>query len=332
MTTEPSPAMRFTVLIVTYNRADLIERSLDSIARQTLPPAEIIVVDDASTDNTAEVVARWAGRNAIPVNYIVAERNGGEGVVRNIGMKAAKTPLIAFLDSDDEFRPDAMERLIAPLLADSSLAVSFGDAFVLPEPGPGLPPRLVESRLAADETSPMPDAPAGSGWRRLDDPQSTLLLISMIPTCSAMFRRDAAEAAGWFPEYRRAGDWLFWLKLTGQGGFACQFFDAANVYRQGDNLTSAGTDALWAQQMLHVYLGLRDGSIPLDLTSANRARLETAIAEKTSHFRYWYSRKGWPAYWRALGEAEARATGNRLTHLLRDPKSAARALYSSIRS
>jgi glycosyltransferase involved in cell wall biosynthesis len=249
--------MRFTVLIVTYNRADLIERSLDSIARQTLPPAEIIVVDDASTDNTAEVVARWAGRNAIPVNYIVAERNGGEGVVRNIGMKAAKTPLIAFLDSDDEFRPDAMERLIAPLLADSSLAVSFGDAFVLPEPGPGLPPRLVE--------------------RRLDDPQSTLLLISMIPTCSAMFRRDAAEAAGWFPEYRRAGDWLFWLKLTGQGGFACQFFDAANVYRQGDNLTSAGTDALWAQQMLHVYLGLRDGSIPLDLTSANRARLETAI-------------------------------------------------------
>jgi glycosyltransferase involved in cell wall biosynthesis len=62
MTTEPSPAMRFTVLIVTYNRADLIERSLDSIARQTLPPAEIIVVDDASTDNTAEVVARWAGR------------------------------------------------------------------------------------------------------------------------------------------------------------------------------------------------------------------------------------------------------------------------------
>ncbi|WP_422058840.1 glycosyltransferase family 2 protein [Sphingopyxis sp.] len=324
--------MQFTVLIVTYNRADLIERSLDSIARQTFLPAEIVVVDDASTDNTGEVVQAWATRNSVPVRYIAAEKNGGEGVVRNIGMKAVTTPLIAFLDSDDEFRPDAMERLIAPLIADSSLAVSFGDAFVLPEPGPGLPPRLVESRLRADETSPMEGAPAGTGWRQLNDPQSTLLLISMIPTCSAMFRRDAAEAVGWFPEYRRAGDWLFWLKLTDQGGFAVQFFDAANVYRQGDNLTSAGTDALWAQQMLHVYLGLRDGSIPLRLTSANRARLETAIAEKSGHYRYWYSRKGWRGYWQALGETEARASGSRLTHLLRDPKSAARALYSSFRS
>lgn len=323
--------MQFSVLIVTYNRADLIVRALDSITDQTRPPAEIIVVDDASTDNTAEVVSGWAARNTVPVNYIVAEKNGGEGVVRNIGMKAAKTPLIAFLDSDDEFRPDAMERLIAPLIADPSLVVSFADAFVLPEPGPGLPPRLVESRLRPEETMPMPGAPEGSGWRRLVDPQSTLLLISMIPTCSAMFRRDAAEAAGWFPEYRRAGDWLFWLKLTDQGGFALQFFDAANVYRQGDNLTSAGTDALWAQQMLHVYLGIRDDSIALDLTPANRVRLEAAIAEKTGHYRYWYSRKGWRDYWQALGQAEARATGSRLTHLLRDPKSAARALYSSLR-
>ena len=324
--------MRFTVIIVTYNRATLIERALDSIVRQSLPPAEIIVVDDASTDNTADVVRQWSERNATPVNFIAAERNGGEGVVRNIGMKAATSPLIAFLDSDDEFRPDAMERLIAPLLADPTLVVSFADAFVMPEPGPGLPPRLVESRLAQGvETGPMAGAPAGSGWNRLNDPQTTLLLISMIPSCSAMFRRDAAEAVGWFPEYRRAGDWLFWLKLTDRGGFACQFFDAANVYRQGDNLTSAGTDALWAQQMLHVYLGLRDGSIPLALTPANRARLDAAIVEKSEHYRYWYSRKGWREYWRALGDTEARATGSRLTHMLRDPKSVARAFYSSLR-
>lgn len=325
--------MRFTVIIVTYNRASLIERALDSIAAQTLPPAEIIVVDDASTDDTAAVVARWAERNTVPVRFIAAERNGGEGVVRNIGMKAATTPFIAFLDSDDEFRPDAMERLIAPLVADPSLVVSFGDAFVLPEPAPGLPPRLVESRLTKGvDTNPMPGAPGGSGWHRLDDPQSTLLLISMIPTCSTMFRRDAAEAVGWFPEYRRAGDWLFWLKLTDRGGFACQYFDAANVYRQGDNLTGGGSDALWAQQMLHVYLGLYDGSIPLALTPANRDRLAAAIEHKSGEYRYWFSRRGWRAYWQALAYPEARATGNRLAHLLRDPKSAVRALYFSLRS
>ena len=278
--------MPFTVLIVTYNRANLIERALDSIARQTLLPAEIIVVDDASTDDTADVVGRWAAQSPVPLRYIAAEQNGGEGVVRNIGMKAATTPLIAFLDSDDEFHPDAMERLIGPLRADPSLAVSFGDAFVLPGPGPGQPPRIMESRLTRGvDTIPMAGAPAGTEWHRLADPQSRLLLISMIPSCSAMFRRDAAEAVGWFPEYRRAGDWLFWLKLTDQGGFAVQFFDAANVWRQGDNLTSSGTDALWAQQMLHVYLGLRDGSIPLAITPANRARLDEAIAEKMGHYR-----------------------------------------------
>ena len=59
--------------------------------------------------------------------------------------------------------------------------------------------------------------------------------------------------------------------------------------------------------------------------------VDAAIDEKVGHYRYWFSRKGWRHYWQALGQKEARATGSRLAHLLRDPKSVARALYASLR-
>src|SRR3546814_1678710 len=100
-----------SVIVATYRRPHLIGRALDSIARQTMPPREIVVVDDASGDDTGDVVAAWSRHAGVPVTFIEAEVNGGAGRARNLGMMAASSPLIAFLDSDDEYRPDAFERL-----------------------------------------------------------------------------------------------------------------------------------------------------------------------------------------------------------------------------
>jgi glycosyltransferase involved in cell wall biosynthesis len=313
------------VVIATYRRPHLIERALDSVARQTLRPREIIVVDDASGDTTGDVVQDWARRHAIDVHFIAARENGGAGVARNLAMVAATSSLIAFLDSDDEYAPDALERLAAPLAARPEAVVSFADALQIWNDGTPSAPMMRRCLTPGLDTRPI--AP---GLHRLNDPQSILLLTSMIPTCAALFRRSAAEAVGWMPAYRHGEDWIFWLKLSGQGDFLCQFVEVATVHRQGDNQTGAEHDARNAQLTLNAFLKLRDGHFGVALTPANRARLAAAIDEKTGHLRYHASRRGLAEYWRAIGSMEARATGGRWQHLRDDPKSLLRALRFSL--
>lgn len=313
------------VVIATYRRPHLIVRALGSIAHQTLRPREIIVVDDASDDDTGEVVQEWARRRAIDVRFIVASENGGAGVARNLAMTATTCPLIAFLDSDDEYAPDALERLAAPLAAHPEAVVSFADALQLWNDGTPSVPMMRRCLTPGLDTQPI-----SPGLHRLNDPQSALLLTSMIPTCAAMFRRDAAEAVGWMPAYRHGEDWIFWLKLSSRGDFLCQFVEVATVHRQGDNQTGAEHDARNAQLTLNAFLKLRDGHFGVTLTQANWTRLSMAIEEKVGHLRYHASRRGLFAYWRAIGSTEARATGGRWHHLRDDPKSLLRALRFSL--
>jgi glycosyltransferase involved in cell wall biosynthesis len=101
-----------SVIIPTYNRAHTIERALQSIAAQTLQDFEIIVVDDASTDNTAAVVEQF---NDPRVLYLRHEDNRHAGAARNTGMAAATGQYIAFLDSDDAWLPEKLERQVGLL-------------------------------------------------------------------------------------------------------------------------------------------------------------------------------------------------------------------------
>lgn len=92
-----------SVIIPTYNRAHLIPRAIRSAVANLQSGDEIVVVDDASTDHTAEVVAGCPG----PIRYLRIA-HGGAGVARNHGVAAAQGDLVAFLDSDDEWLPDKL--------------------------------------------------------------------------------------------------------------------------------------------------------------------------------------------------------------------------------
>lgn len=320
-----TPTADIAVVIATYRRPHLIERALGSVASQTLRPREIIVVDDASGDHTGDVVRDWAQRQAIAVRFIAAKKNGGAGAARNLAMAAATSPLIAFLDSDDAYLPDAIERLAAPMATHPEAVLSFADAMQKSaDATPNVPMMRRCLTPGVDTALIAPDL------HRLNDPQSTLLLTSMIPTCAALFRRSAAEAVGWMPAYRHGEDWIFWLKLSGQGDFLCQFVDVATVHRQGDNQTGGANDARNAQLTLNAFLNLYDGGFGVRLTAANRVRLAVAIEEKTRHLRYHASRRGLREYWRAIGSIEAQAAGSRWRHLRTDPKSLMRALRFSL--
>jgi glycosyltransferase involved in cell wall biosynthesis len=93
-----------SVVIPTYNRSHLLPRALNSVLRQTYQPAEIVLVDDCSSDNTQEVAASCFGE--IPLLYMRLEKNCGGAAARNAGIGRARGEYIAFLDSDDEWQPN----------------------------------------------------------------------------------------------------------------------------------------------------------------------------------------------------------------------------------
>jgi len=99
-----------TVLIAAYNAAQFLERAIRSALCQTQPPVEILVVDDGSTDNTAEVALRFGAADP-RVRLVVLPKNGGPSKARNAGLDEARGSWIAILDADDAFLPDRLERL-----------------------------------------------------------------------------------------------------------------------------------------------------------------------------------------------------------------------------
>jgi glycosyltransferase involved in cell wall biosynthesis len=103
------PTPLISVIIPTYNRANLLPRAVRSACGQTYRNLEILVVDDASSDNTEEV-ARMLEEEDARVRYIKREKNGGGSAARNTGIRESKGEYIALLDSDDEWLSEKIEK------------------------------------------------------------------------------------------------------------------------------------------------------------------------------------------------------------------------------
>jgi glycosyltransferase involved in cell wall biosynthesis len=111
--------MNVSVILCTYNRAQLLTRAIHSVLTQKYPFFELIVIDDGSTDNTKEVVGQFNDRR---ISYVAHGRNKGLSAARNIGLGRATGKFIAFIDSDDEWEEDKLEQQMA-FLADKPAPV-----------------------------------------------------------------------------------------------------------------------------------------------------------------------------------------------------------------
>jgi glycosyltransferase involved in cell wall biosynthesis len=191
----PAPAdgrLPVSVVIPAYDRPAMVRRALASVATQTAPPREVIVVDDCSTDDTGAVAERLGAR------VVRHDRNRGEGGSRNTGLSCATQPWVALLDSDDEWLPDHLATVWAlredhVLVAGSCIGVGGNGApRVYGVPGP----RPLALRTPA----------------RLGHPDNC------VPPSAALLRRDAALAAGGFdPSLERCADLDLWLRMLERG-------------------------------------------------------------------------------------------------------------------
>jgi len=122
-----------SVIVATYNRANFIDRAIKSILNQIYQDFEIIIVDDGSSDNTEEIIKGYKDKRII---YIKHKKNQGISTARNTGIKRAKGEYIAFLDSDDEWFPEKLERQVVLLQNESSeVGVVYSDLRYIDENG-----------------------------------------------------------------------------------------------------------------------------------------------------------------------------------------------------
>ena len=148
--TPPQPdAASISVIVPTYNRAHYIEQCLDSLLAQTVPALEILVIDDGSTDDTAQRVARYAGRVTC-----ISKPNGGKPSAVNLGLERARGEWIWVLDDDDVALPEANAHRLHALATQPGAGFVYG-AHRVGHDGPGR--EMVPGKLH----TPPPPRPGG---------------------------------------------------------------------------------------------------------------------------------------------------------------------------
>jgi glycosyltransferase involved in cell wall biosynthesis len=186
-----------SVVLATHNRAALLPRAIASVLAQDGVEFELIIVDDASTDGTRDYLATLADPR---VRIVTVQSNLGPSGARNRGLAAARAPVVAFLDSDDRYRPG---RLVAPLAA-------LADADVV---------CVLSSALRFDRGTPREARVPDVTLRR--EAFEWALICDLVPVeaSSMTVRRDDAVAAGGFcPTLRLAEDREFLIRLARRGG------------------------------------------------------------------------------------------------------------------
>jgi glycosyltransferase involved in cell wall biosynthesis len=199
---------RVSVVIPTYNRAHTVGDAISSVLAQRFDDLELVVVDDGSTDGTEALLARVRDRR---FRY-VAGRHAGVAAARNVGVKHARGDLIAFLDSDDLWRPDKLEHEVAFLGRHPEAAAVFSDLEKL-DGGRSYASFMRETAVFSDylRTGSYPDGIL------LSARELRLILLEEVPIkpSALTLRRTAFERAGAFDEtWSSSEDWEFLLRFS----------------------------------------------------------------------------------------------------------------------
>lgn len=207
-----------SVILPTYNRAGLLNRSIQSVLNQTYQDFELIIVDDGSKDNTRELVKGIKDKR---IRYLYCEKNGGASKARNIGIEHAKYDYIAFLDSDDEWLQDKL-RIQFELLNQAPPDTGFiycRYRYYSFDPG-------IRGILPLD---------ASPGYEKAEYVFARLLCGNVVATPCLLIKKECFRQQGYFDESLPClEDYEFILRVSQK--YAAAFVDEVlvNVYATAD--------------------------------------------------------------------------------------------------
>lgn len=196
-----------SVVLPAYNRSATIVAAIDSVLRQTWQDFELIVVDDGSTDGTADVVRTLQNPR---VRLIEQKQNCGASAARNRGIQEAKGDWVAFQDSDDEWLPEKLERQMARLLDPQTDWIACYCGML-----------IIGAVIAKAGRTRVRYHPDPSEHMVEGDIRQSLMRTSLVSTQMLVARRDLLGQIGGFDEALPAlVDWELVLRLSEQGKFA----------------------------------------------------------------------------------------------------------------
>jgi glycosyltransferase involved in cell wall biosynthesis len=222
--------MSVSVIIPAFNAARTLRETLDSLSAQSLPPDEVVVVDDGSTDTTAEIA------RAVPGVRLVSQANAGAAAALNAGLSVATGAVLAFLDADDLWVPDTVRNQIENLAAQAEADASVGwvEEFIC-------------TSLGEAEARRFKARPAQLGWL----------------SGSTFVRADSFRNVGSFDPQAQAWPWIDWAHRAKLQGLKFATLDHVVLKRRlhpsslsmregsrgGANLIGAARQALQRRRM-----------------------------------------------------------------------------------
>jgi glycosyltransferase involved in cell wall biosynthesis len=243
-----------SVVIPSYNYGRFIAGAVESVLAQTVNEIEVIVVDDGSTDGTAEVIAPYLADRR--VRFFPLE-HAGVSAAKNTGVRLSRAPLVAFLDADDLWLPAKLERQLALFRADPELGAAFTRRLLINEHG-----QEVEYR--------QPVLHRGNILERL-------FVVNFICQSSAVVPRDVLHEVGMFDERcPPVEDFDLWLRVA--RAYRFDYVDEPLVkYRVGHvSLSSRNEEKLLiALEVMRRFLDERGGRDVIDPAVVRRAKAET---------------------------------------------------------
>ncbi len=254
-----------SVIIPTYNRREYVQEAIDSVLAQTFTDYEIIVIDDGSTDGTGEALrARYRDR----IHYEWQE-NQGESVARNRGIELAKGKYIAFLDSDDRWLPEKLEKQVAYLDEHPGVGMVVCQAVVIDSDGhPLASVPMLASNLAPEDLS-----------------LGALSIRCTIGNTSMVMCRQCtlSTVGGFDPEIRYGEDWDLYIRVSAWTRIAqiaealsCTRYHDSNQWRLVKRELLAPTLEDHLRILSRAYAILPEG---MDLSS-RRAKAEARVYRK----------------------------------------------------
>lgn len=207
-----------SIVLPTYNRANLVGRAIESVLRQSYQAFELIVVDDGSTDHTQETVGSYRDER---IQYIKLDGNHGPAHARNIGIGSAKYSYIAFHDSDDVWCEGKLDRQMQAMAASGQVGMVYG---------------YCKYHGLAGEIDYFPRREIAQEKKR-GFIYPMLLEENLIGMPSLLVRRDCIERAGMFrEEFQSLEDYEWFLRLSRV--CEAEFIDEilVNVYAQEESV------------------------------------------------------------------------------------------------